>query len=639
MGMSYPYPLEAEMTAVHGNADPPSSEPIRRRRSLRYVGDALLATLATAAYVLGRVLPSLQRSLEAATPAKEYAPKTEVREGLVSWFIGLRWVAVVVSTAVVGFAVEISHRVRPESAPYLWGGVVTLAALNAAWSLLGSRRLASQRAFAMQVAGDVAALGWLIHHAGGLQNPFASFFVFHAAIAAVALEARQARKIAIAIAGFVLALAALEASVLPPDCLLRGAESDCSAGVDWLFHVAAGAAVAAMVVGCAFIVIALVRVLRAEQERLARVTSALVTRAEELTVVKTQIQQEQEQLQTIIDCMADAVIYLTPDGTVGLYNRAAEQFWPEGIHADRALKNGRPPEEWMRLIEKVSAPKAVELHPIFQVNSRSHEFSHARVYGADGNIRGVVMVARDVTERIETQRWRMQEERMAVTGKLAAALAHELNNPLGAIALFTQHALTEIKPTDPLAEHLGTVLRNANLCKRIVRDFIEYARQGPPERRQVALSDLLGDVMRTLEPHARRSAVAIRCEAGGKRDVSVDGDPDQLRQVLLNLGLNAIEAMPNGGTLAFKLDPGPRASVRISVVDTGVGIPPGDQERIFAAFHTTKPEGTGLGLTVARDIVAAHGGMIEVVSTPGKGTTFTVTIPFQEQVQRVEAGA
>jgi len=109
--------------------------------------------------------------------------------------------------------------------------------------------------------------------------------------------------------------------------------------------------------------------------------------------------------------------------------------------------------------------------------------------------------------------------------------------------------------------------------------------------------------------------------------------------VLVNLGLNAIEAMPKGGTLAFKLEPGREGSVQIGVVDTGVGIPPGELERIFAAFHTTKPEGTGLGLTVARDIVAAHGGMIEVVSTPGNGTTFTVTIPSQEEVQPAEASS
>lgn len=627
------------MTGDHRIADPPShAKPIRGRGPLRDVGETLLAAFATATSLFRSVVPSLERCLEEATPTDEY-PKAEVREGLVSWFIGLRWVAVFASTAVVGFAIQVSRRVRPESAPYLWGGVLALAGLNVAWSLLGPRRLASQRAFAVQVSGDVAALGWLIHHAGGLQNPFASFFVFHAAVAAVALEARQARQVALAIAGFVVTLAAVEASVLPPDCLLRDAGSTCSPGVDWLFHLAAGVAVATMVVGCAFIVVALVRVLQMERERLAEATSALVARAEELTAAKTQVQQDREQLQTIVDRMADAVIYVTPDGIVRLRNRAAQQFWPKGVRADGDPKNLYPPEEWMRLIEKASALKASELRPIFQVNSRSYEFSYAHVYDADENVRGIVMVARDVTERLEAQKWRMQEERMAVTGKLAAALAHELNNPLGAIALFTQHALTEIKPTDPLAAHLGTVLRNANLCKRIVRDFIEYARQGPPERRDVALENLLGDVMRTLEPHARRSAVVIRCEILGRRDVSVDGDPDQLRQVLVNFGLNAIEAMPKGGTLAFKLEPGHQGSVQISVVDTGIGIPPDEQERIFAAFHTTKPEGTGLGLTVARDIVAAHGGTIEVVSTPGKGTTFTVTIPSQEAVQPAEAGS
>ena len=224
-------------------------------------------------------------------------------------------------------------------------------------------------------------------------------------------------------------------------------------------------------------------------------------------------------------------------------------------------------------------------------------------------------------------------------GKLAAALAHELNNPLGAISLFTQHALAEIKPPDPLADYLGTVLRNANLCKKIVRDLLEYARQRPPERREFPLRELLGDVVRTLEPHAQTSGVAIRCEPNSKGDVFLHGDPDQLRQVLVNLGLNSIEAMPKGGILTFRLDPAPGGSVRMAVADTGVGIALEQQERIFTAFHTTKPEGTGLGLTVARDLVAAHGGTLEVQSTPGKGTTFTITLPSEKSVLLAETRA
>lgn len=599
---------------------------------------ALLATLATVAYLLRRVVPSLEGSLGEAVPNSGYS-KIEIHEGLVTWFIGLRWIAVFVSAAVVGFATLSSDRVPPESVPYLWAGVAALAAFNAVLSLLGPQRLFSQRALAVQVAGDVLALGWLIHHAGGLQNPFAGFFVFHAAIAAVVLEARPARRVAVAIAGFVLVLAVVEASVLPPGCLLGDAQSACPAAVDWIFHVGTGLGVAVLVMGCAVIVIPLMQLLHAERGRLAQTSSALAARAAELVMARTQVQQEHEHLQAIIDCMADAVIYVTPDGVMRLFNRAAQEFFPPEALSDGDLRACHPPEAWKLLLQKVIALEPVEVHPIFQVNGRSYEVGYARVGGTDGNVRGVVMVARDITERIEAQQWRMREEQMAVVGKLAAALAHELNNPLGAIALFTQHALANIKPRDPLADYLGTVLRNANICKKIVRDLLEYARQRPPQRREIAVGELLGDVVRTLEPRAQRSGVAIRGEVNGHGDAFLYCDPDQMLQVLVNLGLNSIEAMPNGGALTFRLEPASGGSVRIAVVDTGLGISPEELERIFTAFHTTKPEGTGLGLTVAQDVVAAHRGTIEVTSTPGQGSTFTVALPTQERVPFAEASS
>src|SRR3990172_2310553 len=224
--------------------------------------------------LLGRVIPSLERSLGEEPPSSRYG-EFEVRVGLVRWFIALRWVAVFVSAAVIGFATQVSRRVAPESAPSLWAGVFALAVFNAVLSFLGPRRLVSQRALGVQVAGDVAALGWLVHNAGGLQNPFSGLFVFHAVIAALAMEERQARRVAVSIASFVLALTALEASAFPPGCLFGDAQGACAEMIDWMFHGAAGAGVAVLVVGCAFIVIALVRVLQAERELLAETLSAL----------------------------------------------------------------------------------------------------------------------------------------------------------------------------------------------------------------------------------------------------------------------------------------------------------------------------------------------------------------------------
>ncbi len=402
---------------------------------------------------------------------------------------------------------------------------------------------------------------------------------------------------------------------------------------------AAAAGVAITVLGCAFLLTLLVEALRAEHDRLAQTFSALAARTEDLSRAQNRAREERERLQLILDCMADAVLYVTPEGTVRLRNRAAQEFWPADAQSQDDIRVCHPGDEWERVINKVAQPESIGLHPIFQVRGRSYEASYARVRDARGMFRGVVMVARDATERIETQRWRMRGEQLAVVGKLAAALAHELNNPLGAIALFTQHALAEIDPRDPLAEYLGTVKRNANLCKKIVRDLLEYARQRPPERRRVELRELVGDVVRTLEPHAQASGVSMDCRFRLSRDVVVFGDSDQLRQILVNLGLNSIEAMPNGGQLNFDLVSLPNGSVRIAVVDTGVGIPPEEQERIFTAFHTTKAQGTGLGLTVARDLVVAHGGTIEFQSARGKGSTFTITLPGEERVTLAEAQA
>ena len=570
---------------------------------------------------LRRVVPSLESSLSSSAQAS-------TRERLVTWLIGLRWVAVLASAAVVATATWSSYRVPPESTPYLWGGVVLLLAFNATLSVVGPQRLSSQAALALQVLADVAVLGWLIHHAGGLDNPFAGFFVFHAILASIVLDAPRARRVALAIAAFVLGLAAAEATGLfPPGCLQHTGGA-CSPPADGLVHAVTGAAVAATVVGCALIVMGLVRMLHLERDRLADATATLAIHAEHLAAAQAQVQREREHLQTIIDCMLDAVVYVSPDGLVRLRNRAAERFWPpQVLPSNGDLRACHPPEKWDRLLAAISEPKPAVLHPIFQVAERSYEANYARVHHPDGSLQGVVMVARDVTEQLQARQWQMREERMSVVGKLAAGLAHELNNPLGAIALFAQHALGSIAPDHPLSDHLGTVLRNANLCKRIVRELLEYARQRPPQRERVALGELLGDTLRTLEPYAEAARVTLgRAGVNGEGPYAF-GDPDQLRQVLVNLGMNAIEAMPAGGTLTFRLASAPEGPLRIDVTDTGVGIPPEEQERIFAAFHTTKPEGTGLGLTVARDLVTAHGGTLEVQSAPGKGSTFSMVLP------------
>lgn len=551
---------------------------------------SLVTTLVTAIYLLQRAAPALRWGLDAAGSTRREAT-SDSRQALATWLLGLRWAAAAALCAVVAFATLSSGRVADSSVPRLWLGVGVLLAFNAALTVAGPRRLSSQRALGLQIAGDVLLLAWLVHHAGGMLNPFASFFVFHAVIAAIVLEAPRARSVAFGMAGFVLALTAAEVSgVLPPTCV--GPNPTCEQ--DPLLLAAAGGAVITLVVGCALIVVTLV----------------------------SRLQSERERLQSIIDCMGDAVVFTSPDASIKLRNQTAVRLWP-----NMDLKVCHAPEKWSAMLGKVSNPSAIEGHPLLKVSGRTYEATYAPVKDGAGALSGVVMVARDVTDRIEAQAWRMREERLAVVGKLAAALAHELNNPLGAIAVFTQHALKGIDRTHPLFDHLETVHRNANLCKKIVRDLLEYARQRPPERRPVDPRQLLGDVVRTVQPQAEQSGVKVETEIQAGLAESVLGDADQLRQVLVNLGLNAIEAMPGGGALRFGLAAQDSDRLRFEVRDTGPGISPAEQERIFTAFYTTKPQGTGLGLAVASDLVQAHGGTLELSSAVGQGSTFAVVLP------------
>ena len=239
------------------------------------------------------------------------------------------------------------------------------------------------------------------------------------------------------------------------------------------------------------------------------------------------------------------------------------------------------------------------------------------------------MVARDVTERLREQEVREQRERMATIGKLAAALAHEINNPLGTIQLYTQHLLKHAPGAD--GEHLATILRNADVCKRIVRDLLEYARQRPPERRPVHPGPLLVQAARTLQPHADRSKVtlAVRSLVDDADGPEILADADQIIQVMVNLGMNGIEAVAgmDGARLELELERR-GAEVALTASDTGPGISEAQRALIFSAFYTTKAEGTGLGLAVASDIAAAHGGRLELESAPGQGAKFSFVMPL-----------
>ena len=220
-----------------------------------------------------------------------------------------------------------------------------------------------------------------------------------------------------------------------------------------------------------------------------------------------------------------------------------------------------------------------------------------------------------------------RRDRLAALGDVAAAFAHEVRNPLNAVSMGLQRLRAEFAPV-PLAEYTSFVdLMQAEVTRLngIVEEFLSLARPLPLARAPVAVDALLGELAALVERQAGVAAVTVRVSV--PQPVSaVLADRDRLKQVLLNLVLNAVQAMGPGGVVTLEAQAA-RDGVAVVVADTGPGIPPEQLARIFDPYFTTRAGGLGLGLTIARRIVEAHGGTIDVESRPGRGTRFRVWLP------------
>lgn len=229
----------------------------------------------------------------------------------------------------------------------------------------------------------------------------------------------------------------------------------------------------------------------------------------------------------------------------------------------------------------------------------------------------------DMTARL---RRTARSDKMAVVGQLAAGLAHEIHNPLNVIAGFSDYVLEKTAADDPRRQPLEDIQRETSRCQRLVAQLLDFARPKEPARAPLDLNWLAAETAGLLLVRARTQGVNIRVRPA-KDLPRVEADCDQIQQVLLNLCLNACEAMPRGGTLDVRTRRRDN-HVEVAVADDGPGIPPEDLRRLFAPFFTTKNGGTGLGLATSYSIVESHGGAIRADSAPGKGATFVVSLPL-----------
>ncbi len=264
----------------------------------------------------------------------------------------------------------------------------------------------------------------------------------------------------------------------------------------------------------------------------------------------------------------------------------------------------------------------------------------------EGRLYAIVHYLKDVTAQKRIEQQLIRTDKLASLGTLVAGIAHEINNPLGIIAGYsealldraTDRALMNVPAFEDFPEYLKTIHGEIFRCKGILKSLLEFARPSGGTFREIDINELIKEVLLLLKH--RTAKLKHTLELDLNREVpKIYADAGSLRQLLMNLLLNAIYFTPEGGSIFIKTarDDGEEESrisncssrVKLSVADTGSGIPEEQIDKIFDPFFTTRPvgEGTGLGLTISHRIVEEHGGVIDVESTPGKGTTFHITLP------------
>lgn len=348
---------------------------------------------------------------------------------------------------------------------------------------------------------------------------------------------------------------------------------------------------------------------------------------------------EHRYLRNILEDSSDAMACLDNDGRVTVWSRGAERLY--GWSVQEILGKSVDviiPEEFLNehqlLQERVRKEGRIVNYPAVRRRRDGSEIhvtiTRTALHGPTGEIVGTSILVHDVTNHVTAEKQYQHSEKLAAIGQLAAGIAHELGTPLNVISGTAEFLSSELGDNEVLSEGLLTLKRQAETCTRLLHDLMNYARRPASKLTHLDINATVSETIRLIQMAMQRDQVEVilNCEPGLP---IITGDPNQLQQVLMNLFLNAWQAMPGGGELRVStrtaVDGG---YVIIEITDNGPGIRPEHLPHIFHPFFTTKASGggTGLGLAVCEQIVEAHGGGLSATSREGKGAQFTLRLPI-----------
>jgi signal transduction histidine kinase len=368
-------------------------------------------------------------------------------------------------------------------------------------------------------------------------------------------------------------------------------------------------------------------------------------------------------IESVVENLEDAVALFSPDGKLIFCNPAMGSVLPQfAASRSRNLADMASESDSIRaLIERTLASQQAQ----GPVNLPSRSAADAGetpdlllmthpIDDGHGKFVGAMLVARNLAFMTQVHSTLNYSRKLAALGRLMAGVAHEVKNPLNAMTIHLELLRSKLSKMAPepvgvsagtsggdrgvergsrgptsaadVTKHVDIMSKEIQRLDQVLNGFLRFARPDELKLQPVHLSDVVSDVVTTVTPEAETRGVTVKSECPADL-AEVNADPAMLRQALLNLALNAVQAMPNGGSVRIACHLGSRNRVFVDVEDTGVGIPPENLQKIFDLYFTTKEKGSGIGLSMVYRIVQLHDGDVEVESTPGRGTRFRLVFP------------
>ena len=372
--------------------------------------------------------------------------------------------------------------------------------------------------------------------------------------------------------------------------------------------------------------------------------------------IENELREANQFFMNLIESSVDGIIAADLKGDIFIFNKGAEaligyaaeevigkihitKIYPEGV-AKEIMKKLRSPEyggagkfipTQLNVVNKFGEEIHVQLSAALIYNGKGQEIASVGIFT---DLRTRIMMEKKLQE---THLQLVSSEKMASLGKLAAGIAHEINNPLGGILIYSSLMMEDLPEEDSRRGDLARIVQEAGRCKEIVKSLLEFARQTEPKMEPTDINRAINDGLFFLVNQALFHNIQIIKKFDSFLPF-VSGNASQLKQVFMNIIVNAAEAMHGNGMLTITTSPSPdQKTVFVEFTDTGEGIPEENLTRIFDPFFTTKEvgKGTGLGLATSYGIIEDHGGKISVKSKVGEGTAFTIELPIHQGTQAI----